>query len=122
MKAGALTETQRRELRAELDLLRRELERLSTDASGLTDTVTLDQTAVGRVSRVDAMQQQQMAQAGLRRHQARLERVENAIARYEDDPERYGECADCDEPIGYGRMLAFPESVFCVRCFGARGG
>lgn len=117
-----LTDDQRTDLRLELDRLREELRSLIADASGLSDTVTLDQAAVGRVSRVDALQQQQMAQAGIRRHEARLQRVERAITRYDDDPERYGDCADCDEPIGIARMRAVPESVFCVRCLAARGG
>lgn len=118
----ALTSEERAALRAELGALAEELRRLIADEGGLTDTVTLDQTAVGRVSRVDALQQQAMAQAARARHEARLERVENAIARFDDDPESYGICADCDEPIPTGRLRAVPESVFCVRCIQARGG
>jgi DnaK suppressor protein len=111
-----LTTAQRASLRADLDTLRADLSRLLSDESGLAGTVDLDQSRMGRVSRIDAIQQQKMAQATLRRHQQRLERVEAAIERHDADPEDYGPCLRCGEPIGYRRLKAFPDVVVCVGC------
>ena len=118
----ALTASQRAEIHDALSALQDELRGLLADEAGLGGTVHLDQSAMGRVSRVDALQQQQMAQATLRRHKQRLARVEAALERYADDPEAFGDCPECGESIGVRRLQAFPESVFCVACLEARGG
>lgn len=77
-------------------------------------TVDLDQTAVGRVSRIDAIQQQKMAQAEARRRELRLEQVQRALVAVEEG--EYGQCRRCDEPIGVRRLTARPETPFCVPC------
>ncbi|MCB9679732.1 MAG: TraR/DksA C4-type zinc finger protein [Alphaproteobacteria bacterium] len=77
-------------------------------------TVELDQAAVGRISRVDALQQQQMADAQKRRNELRLKQVAVALQGFEDD--EYGACKVCGEPIGYRRLKARPESPACVAC------
>jgi len=116
-----LTDTQRAALRADLETLRAQLAASLADGSGAADTVVLDQSRMGRVSRNDALQQQQMAKAGIRRVELRLQRVGAAIARYDDDPGEYGMCPDCAEDIDFRRLKAFPESIFCVACAQERG-
>jgi DnaK suppressor protein len=116
-----LTLEQQTALRAKLTTVLGELRTIFADETGLTDTVTLDQSAMGRVSRVDALQQQQMAQATQRRTKARIERVAAALERFDRDPEDYSWCPDCGESIGWRRLQAVPESVFCVSCLEARG-
>lgn len=111
-----ITDAQRAELRAALETLHTELVVILSDEAGRAETVELDQSRMGRVSRIDAIQQQKMAQATMRRHQQRLERVEAAIERHDDDPEEYGPCLRCGEPIGYRRLRAFPDVVVCVGC------
>ncbi len=109
-----LTESQRESLRQRLvataESLRREL--VSTESSA--EPPELDQAAVGRVSRIDAIQQQQMVQAQRRRAELRLKQIAVALAAFEDDT--YGECRKCGEPIGFGRLHARPESPCCVPC------
>lgn len=116
----ALTEAQLDELSAALRQLRSELRTVVADEAGLAGTVTLDQAAMGRVSRNDALQQQEMAKAGRRRAELRLERIKAALDRVAEG--EYGDCPDCGEPIGYRRLRAMPETVFCVSCLEARGG
>ena len=116
MTNAPLTDAQRAELRADLSALRDAQRAVLADESGLAGTVDLDQSRMGRVSRIDAIQQQKMAQATLRRHQQRLERIEAAIERHDEDPEEYGPCLRCGEPIGYRRLKAFPDVVVCVGC------
>ncbi|MCA9494654.1 MAG: TraR/DksA C4-type zinc finger protein [Myxococcales bacterium] len=109
-----LTEDQIASLHRALLALRAELAdttRVTDEAAG---TVVLDQVAVGRVSRVDAMQQQAMAQEQQRRTELRRKQVEVALRAIAD--EEYGDCRQCGEPIGIDRLTARPETVVCVPC------
>ncbi len=102
------------ELRADLLALRETLMRTLKLTGELAGTVELDQAAVGRISRVDALQQQQMAAAQHRRSELRLKQVAVALSAFEED--EYGWCRKCGEPIGYRRLKARPESPCCVPC------
>ena len=109
-----LTEDQLEELHADLLALRENL-RGARDATGqAAETVHLDQSAVGRVSRIDAIQHQAMAQEQLRRNELRLKQVAVALDAFRDDD--YGWCRKCGEPVGYPRLKARPETVVCVPC------
>ncbi len=109
-----LTDTQLAELHADLLALRETLQRTLGTMGDHAGTVELDQAAVGRISRVDALQQQQMAGAQKRRNELRLKQVHVALQTYADDD--YGFCKVCGEPIGYKRLKARPESPACVTC------
>ena len=115
-----LTVAQLTELSADLRTLAASLQTVLSDEGGLADTVTLDQSAMGRVSRNDAMQQQEMAKAGKRRAELRLQQTEAALERVAEG--EYGDCPDCGEPIGFRRLKAMPETIFCVACLSAREG
>ena len=73
---------------------------------------------IGRVSRIDAIQQQQMAAANRRNLQLRARLVEQALSAFERA--EYGDCRSCEEPIGYGRLKAKPETPLCLNCASAR--
>lgn len=76
--------------------------------------VELDQTVQGRLSRMDAMAQQQMAKAGHTRLTIELQRVDAALKRFEED--RYGVCCRCKEDIQAERLMADPAAPFCMAC------
>lgn len=79
-----------------------------------TRTVELDQSSVGRLSRMDAMQSQAMALEGKRRREIQLTRIEAALERIEEG--EYGYCAMCDEEIAARRLEVDPANPFCVNC------
>ncbi len=79
--------------------------------------VGLDQP-IGRLSRMDAIQQQNMLQANHRAAQLRLAAAEAALRRIEQ--EEYGACVSCGEDVAFARLKARPESPFCVSCQGKR--
>jgi DnaK suppressor protein len=79
-----------------------------------TDVVVLDQSSVGRVSRVDALQQQSMALSLQRTAKAKLKRVEVALAELQQSD--FGACQKCDEAIGFARLQIQPESKYCLSC------
>lgn len=115
-----LTDAQRAELLEALRRLEAELTAFVQEGgAGRGGTVHLDQAAMGRVSRVDALQQQQMAQAEVRRARQRLQQIRLALAAAEDDA--YGDCRRCGEPVGYRRLTIRPETPLCVACASALG-
>ena len=112
MQVDELTEEQLEELHQALLTRRDELKAVLGNKDEL-DTVDLEQP-IGRVSRVDALQQQQMAAARHRRHELQLKQVNVALLAVAE--EEYGYCKRCGEPIGYPRLRARPESPCCVAC------
>lgn len=97
--------------------LRLEQERATLAQQGQGDAarpVVLDQSRVGRLSRMDAMQMQEMAAAVDRRGQARMLRIEAALARIEAG--EYGLCLSCEEPIAPRRLDSDPTATLCIAC------
>jgi len=80
-----------------------------------TAIVELD-TAIGRLSRMDAMQNQQMALELKRRQEARLQRVERALKNV--DQGKFGVCGKCKKSIDEARLEVQPDAVMCIRCAG----
>ena len=83
-----------------------------------TATVKLDQSAVGRLSRMDALQQQAMAQNTRQRSEQALLRIEAALRRC--DSGDYGYCQECDEAIDPRRLELDPATTLCIRCASKR--
>ena len=109
-----LTLGQKTELILSLKRLQVELQNFINGLEEATATVELDQGQQGRLSRIDAMQSQKMAQAQKRRAAVRLERIQNILATAEEPD--FGCCGDCEEPIAFKRLLARPDAVLCLEC------
>jgi DnaK suppressor protein len=97
-------------------LLDRQFELKASDQEGASwrGPVELDQQSVGRLSRMDAMQQQEMAQAEARRRNNDLARIEIALNRLAEG--EYGWCAECGEAIAVRRLEIDPAAALCVGC------
>ncbi len=78
--------------------------------------VELDQTRVGRLSRMDALQGQAMAKETERRRHQELERIDLALKRLADGD--YGDCLECGEPIAVKRLMFDPSAALCIDCAG----
>lgn len=97
--------------------LRARLVALGTNAPARTKdraVVELDQQMVGRLSRMDAMQQQAMAQATYQRRLAEMSRAKAALARMEEG--EFGYCLECGEVIASKRLDYDPSLPTCVTC------
>lgn len=85
-----------------------------------TQTVELDQTLAGRVSRIDAIQQQKMAQSSFARDKNRLLKLNNVLKRLSEEQQsndqEYGRCEECEEEIAIARLMVKPESTNCIAC------
>lgn len=77
-------------------------------------TVELDQQSVGRLSRMDALQRQAMAQATQRRRAGREARIKAALVRIDEG--EFGYCQECGEDIGRKRLELDPTLATCVSC------
>jgi DnaK suppressor protein len=110
---AALTDTDLRELEHELVALRSSLSEELAEATETARPVGLDQP-IGRLTRMDAIQQQNMALAHRDRLQSRLERVTSALARIAAGT--YGECLRCGDEIEPRRLRIQPEATLCRDC------
>ena len=109
-----LSEERAEGLRERLLELVGELERGLHASESSAKPVVLDQSSVGRLSRMDAMQQEAMAKATREKAELRLGQCKRALSALDRD--EYGLCRKCEEPIGYRRLSAKPEARFCVGC------
>lgn len=103
------------------NLLVQEQARLRADLKGSAAsaaTVELDQTRQGRLSRMDAMQQQAMARASTQRMEQRLRQIAVALRRLDEGD--YGHCIDCGDSILAARLEFDPCATRCIACAGRR--
>ncbi|MGR8918992.1 MAG: TraR/DksA family transcriptional regulator [Gammaproteobacteria bacterium] len=101
-----------------LDEQRRRLTQDLETAGEASATVELDQSRVGRVSRMDALQAQAMSLAADGRRQAQLRQIDAALARL--DAGTFGDCAQCGEAIEGSRLELAPANPLCLACARAR--
>ena len=94
--------------------LKQELQEQEAMSKSQKETVELDQTRMGRLSRMDAMQLQQMALEDSRRREQQLIKIEGALRRMEAD--EYGECYICGEDIDPRRLNIDPTHTRCIEC------
>ena len=109
-----MDQTQLDTFRRALIYLREETEQLNTDSKDAAGTVALDQSKVGRLSRMDALQAQQMAQETARRRQIQLQKIDSALRRM--DTGEYGYCHKCGNEIVVARLGFDPASTRCIGC------
>lgn len=85
---------------------------LSEDAHG--QAVELDQSRMGRLSRMDALQDQQVALEQKRRMETKLQAIEGALRRINNGS--FGQCFICEQPLSLKRLEFDPTLTRCVDC------
>jgi DnaK suppressor protein len=98
-------------------LLSRRLEELRHSTASTADSrrpVELDQASVGRLSRMDALQMQAMAQAAQRMRGREIERIRATLKRIDDG--EFGYCVTCGDEIAAKRLEIDPTIPTCIRC------
>lgn len=114
---NALTPEETQELQQDLQALIEQLRTLLQSSEEGSQPVDLGQP-IGRLSRMDAVQQQHMTQANRGAAEQRLKQAEAALSRLAD--QNYGLCLDCGEDIGFVRLKVRPEALLCITCQGQR--
>ena len=100
--------------RGALIALRKKLRDLVESTAEARRTVELDQTRVGRLSRMDALQVQAMSVETNRRRKVELQQIEAALARIEEGD--FGYCVSCGEAIAPKRLAHNPTTPVCIEC------
>lgn len=110
-----MTDEQKLEIRKAIEA---KLEELTETVEGLkefTKPMGLD-SAIGRVSRMDYINNKSVSEAGLRTAETKLKALERWLLLY--DTEQFGKCSRCGNEININRLLFLPESSRCINCAG----
>ena len=100
--------------REKLLRLRDELQEIEQTGKEAAQTVELDQSRVGRLSRMDALQAQAMSIESGRRRNIKLKRIDAALKRIDKD--EFGLCIKCEEEITPRRLEVDPTAPLCIDC------
>ena len=100
--------------REKLLRLRDELQEIEQTGNEAAKTVELDQSRVGRLSRMDALQAQAMSIESGRRRNIKLKRIDAALKRIDKD--EFGLCIKCEEEINPRRLEVDPAAPLCIDC------
>lgn len=109
-----LTPAQVEELSSVLEKDLAKLERSMRVTDEAMRPIELDQSAVGRLSRMDSLQNQGLTRNLQEREQVKLALVVAALRRIESST--YGVCSDCGEGLPFERLMVFPEAPTCAVC------
>ena len=108
-----MTEAKRKELQQQLQNLETEINDSLESSDDTTNPISPD-SSIGRLTRLDALQSQQMSFEARRRLKKRLKNVQKALQLMEDG--KYGICMKCQDEIPVGRLESMPEARVCVDC------
>jgi len=114
IKIGMMNKAERLEFRKRLQ---QNLLESTSNADRVRESakpVELDQNRVGRLSRMDAMQAQAMAQANSQRGQQQIHLIKQALLRLEHG--EFGDCLECGDAIEAARLKFDPATECCIRC------
>ena len=87
--------------------------RIIADYKEMTRPIS-PENAIGRISRMDAINNKSVAEAALRQAESKLKNLELVMESIDD--EDFGTCMKCRKPIPLGRLLLMPQSRYCVNC------
>ncbi|MDE0814347.1 MAG: TraR/DksA C4-type zinc finger protein [Alphaproteobacteria bacterium] len=107
-----------KKFKAQLNERRAEVQRLIEISKAGRDPIELDQSRMGRLSRMDAMQNQAMALEIERRRNVELQRIDAAMKRIGED--EFGFCLSCDGGVGDKRLSLDPTAPLCIDCAQSR--
>ncbi len=110
--------SERNELR---QIIAQQLEHLADEIQALEKRLEpiAPDCSLGRLTRFEAMGEQQIAEHALLEAQKRYHRLSYACRKIEE--EGFGICSECDEPIALERLRIVPESTLCIACANERG-
>lgn len=108
-----MNQAQKKELAQKLQEERDKTAALIDELVELTQPIS-PENAIGRISRMDAINNKSVNEAALVKARQKLENIERALGRI--DEENFGKCVRCGYPIPYGRLIFMPGSNKCVNC------
>jgi DnaK suppressor protein len=109
-----LTDSELEQLHQQMLQLKLQLQQVLNGQHEKAEPVVLDQQAVGRVSRIDAIGQQEMAKACEQHTTERLMAITQALRHFDEGD--YGYCEQCGLAINVARLKIKPEAQYCIQC------
>ncbi len=108
-----MTEAQRKEIQAKIE------EKIAETKHDIEQLIELTkpippENAIGRISRMDAINNRSVNEAALRTSKSKLSKLERNLSRIDDH--EFGNCTRCGAEIQHGRLLIMPESSWCIKC------
>jgi len=94
--------------------LQKELIEIEKSSKQSTQPVELDQSRVGRLSRMDALQTQAISIESKRRLTQQKQNIRTALERIDNN--EYGICLQCGEEINHKRLEFDPTTALCINC------
>jgi DnaK suppressor protein len=110
-----MTNAEKKEL---IQIIKDRIEQTKTEVAELKELVKpipLD-ASIGRISRMDAINNKSINESSLREKQNELKKLERAIENSESD--NFGICLKCGNEIPFGRLEYMPYTTRCVNCVG----
>ncbi|MFK7920967.1 MAG: TraR/DksA family transcriptional regulator [Bacteroidia bacterium] len=104
---------QRAQIKAKIESKIIELNERITQLKDLTKPISPD-NAIGRISRMDAINNKSVNDAGLRSAEATFKKLNRQLENI--DKKDFGNCSRCGNPIRFERLLFMPESMKCISC------
>ena len=108
-----MTEDDQQVFKAKLEALEAEIQDRLSGADPTQASIAPD-NAIGRLTRMEAIQAQHITAAGQRQLKTRLQQIRRALEQIEQG--NYGPCVRCGDPIPRGRLEIMPETRLCVSC------
>jgi DnaK suppressor protein len=108
-----LTQEEKRDIKERINNKMSDLKERIVEYKELTKPIP-PSVAIGRVSRMDAINNRSINEAALRQLENQLNALEGALKRLSED--RFGRCVSCGEKIPIGRIIIMPGAIRCVRC------
>ena len=102
-----------------VDIKARVIEEIQRTNNSITDYQEMTkpippENAIGRITRMDAINNKSVAEAALRQAEGKLKNLHYVLESIED--KNFGICLKCQKPIPVGRILLMPQSRYCVNC------
>ncbi len=113
VKISFMTTAEKQALKEKIEKLLQETEIKVKEYEELCRPIS-PENAIGRVSRMDAINNKSVAEAALRTAKRKVEKLNTALSKLEEPD--FGTCSSCKRPINPKRVMLMPESTRCVRC------
>jgi DnaK suppressor protein len=101
------------EIKAKIEAEIQKTEKQVSEYKELTQPIK-PENAIGRISRMDAINNKSVTEAALRKALNKLDKLKIAFSKVDDDD--FGTCIRCHKPIPLGRILIMPHERTCVAC------
>ena len=108
-----MTPEEKKDIKAEIEKRIKEAEKTAETLKKQTEPVP-PSVAIGRLTRMDAIQQKNMAESNLKANQVLISNLKKALDKL-DEPD-FGVCVICKQNIPMERMFIIPEAKVCVPC------